>query len=142
MRNGLTVMVLALLVGVLAGCGGKPAAAPPKLHQEASKVAVEFYHAYFLSQDYAKAWDLALPSVHNKGRTKPYSDRTEFVQFWTERSKPLANRAYEIEEHKRVDAFVYLVSDSQTRHLIWVERVDGVWKVSNWDFYDGGEVSW
>jgi predicted small lipoprotein YifL len=144
MRRAAAFLAVLLALAVLAGCGvgGKPAATPPKLHPEASKVAVEYYHAFFLNQDFGKAWDISLPSVHAKGSAPPESGREGYVQFYSERFQPLPDLAFEIEEFKRTGDFLYLISTSQSRWLVWVTKTADGWKVRNWDFYEGGEIPW
>lgn len=142
MKRLLLVLVALLSIGILVGCGkGRPAAAPPGMHPEASKVAVEFYHAYILNQDFGKVWDISTDEVRTRGSIRPLKTKEEYLKFH-EFDKPLPDRAFELQEHKRVGDYLYLISDAQSRWLVWVTKVDGQWKVRKWDFYDGGPIEW
>lgn len=140
----LVLLAAALLVvfGIGAAAvrmAAKPAAGEPAgMHAKASARARDFYRAYYLAQDYGAAWDMSLPGIH--GNDLP--TREKFVEFWSWRSKPSPEGAYDIKEFRRAADYLYLISDSKAQWLIWVTEKPEGWKVRKFAAYDGGEIPW
>ena len=141
-RAKLGALVAVLLAGLLLGAMVTGRETAPSVHRagmnvEAAGRAVAFFEAHTLGQDPAAAWDMTTP-----GTLAEYGSRADYIRRRRELVEPRQAGGIEVQEFRRGDDYLYLVSNSRRQVLVWVTQTPDGWLVRRFENYHGEGIPW